>query len=106
MGTGATIVALFPTPVEQQSIPNLEARLKRWLGRRRAPENHPGLRQVDRLLSGRPDELEVPISGLPGQLGEVFALYEGLFELRDYRVMAVDRRLDDLWIARLARVSN
>lgn len=80
--------------------------MKDWLGRRRASENHPALRQVDRLLSGRPDELEVPISGLPGQLGELFSLYEGLFELRDYRVKAVDRSLDDLWIARLERVSS
>lgn len=73
------------------------------LGRRRASENHPGLKQVDRLLSGRPDELEVPISGLPGQLTELFSIYERLFELRDYQVAAVDRRLDDLWIARLTR---
>ena len=73
------------------------------LGRRRTLKNHPGLRQVDRLVSGRPDELEVPVSGLPGQLDKLFSIYEGLFELRDYRVMAVDRRLDDLWIARLAR---
>ena len=77
--------------------------MKSWLGRRRASENHPGLRQVDRLLSSRPDELEVPISGLPGQLNELFSIYEGLFELRDYRVKEVDRRLDDLWIARLTR---
>ena len=76
------------------------------LRRRRAPENHPGLEQVDRLLSGRPDELEVPISGLPGQLTELFSLYEGLFELRDYRVIRVDRTLDDLWIARLARARS
>ena len=80
--------------------------MKSWLGRRRAPENHPGLRQVDRLLSGRPDELEVPISGLPGQLEELFALYEDLFQLRQYRVKEVDRRLDDLWIARLERAGN
>lgn len=73
------------------------------LGRRQASKNHPGLRQVDRLLSGRPDELEVPISGLPGQLDKLLSIYEGLFELRDYRVKAVDRRLDDLWIARLER---
>ena len=78
------------------------------LGRRRASEsqNHPGLRQVDRLLSGRPDELEVPISGLPGQLNELLSIYEGLFELRDYRVRSVDRSLDDLWIARLARARS
>ncbi len=76
--------------------------MRRWLGRRRASQNQAALRQVDRLLSGRPDELEVPISGLPGQLGDLFSLYEGLFALREYRVMAVDRRRDDLWIARLA----
>ena len=80
--------------------------MKDWLGRRRASNNHPGLRQVDRLLSGRPDELEVPISGLPGQLDELFSIYQSLFELRDYRVMTVDRSLDDLWIARLARASS
>lgn len=78
------------------------------LRRRRAPENqdHPGLKQVDRLLSGHPDELEVPISGLPGQLTELFSIYERLFELRDYRVVRVDRSLDDLWIARLARARS
>ena len=78
------------------------------LGRRRASEkqNHPGLKQVDRLLSGRPEELEVPISGLPGQLNELFSIYERLFELRDYRVMAVDRQVDDLWIARLERARS
>ena len=78
------------------------------LGRRRAPQNqeHPGLGQVDRLLSGRPDELEVPISGLPGQLNELFSLYKRLFELRDYRVRSVDRSLDDLWIARLAKARS
>jgi hypothetical protein len=80
--------------------------MKSWLGRRRASEDHPGLRQVDKLLSGSPDELEVPISGLPGQLSELFSLYEALFELRDYRVKKVDRRLDDLWIARLERASS
>ena len=80
--------------------------MKSWLGRRRAAENHPGLRQVDRLLSGRPDELEVSISGLPGQLGELLSLYERLFALRDYRVKDVDRRLDDLWIARFARAGG
>ena len=85
------------------SITSLEARLKTRFGRRRVSDNHPGLRQVDRLLSGRPDELEVPISGLPGQLKELFTIYEGLFELRDYRVITVDRTLDDLWVARLAR---
>ncbi|MDP9068264.1 MAG: hypothetical protein M3N53_07965 [Actinomycetota bacterium] len=80
--------------------------MKSWWGRRQASENHPGLRQVDKLLSGSPDELEVPISGLPGQLGELFSLYERLFELREYRVKEVDRRLDDLWIARLRRASS
>jgi hypothetical protein len=79
--------------------------MKRF-GRRRASEGHPGLRQVDRLLAGSPEELEVPISGLPGQLGDLFSLYEGLFELREYRVKEVDRRLDDLWIARLERAST
>ena len=78
----------------------------RRLGRRRVSENHPGLKQVDRLLSGSPDELEVPISGLPGQLTELFSIYEDLFELRDYRVIRVDRTLDDLWIARLARARS
>lgn len=73
------------------------------LARRRALENHPGLKQVDRLLSGRPDEVEVPIAGLPGQLDKLFSIYECLFELRDYRIAAVDRRLDDLWIARVTR---
>jgi hypothetical protein len=58
------------------------------------------------LLSGRPAELEVPISGLPDQLDELFSIYQGLFELRDYRVMGVDRSLDDLWIARLARARS
>ena len=76
------------------------------LGRRRAWENHPALRQVDRLLSGRPEELEVPISGLPGQLTELFSIYERLFELRDYRVIRVDRSVEDLWIARLERASS
>ena len=79
--------------------------MKRW-GRRRASESHPALGQVDRLLSGSPDELEVPISGLPGQLNELFSIYEGLFRLRDYRVIRVDRSLDDLWIARLERASS
>ena len=76
------------------------------LGRRRASQNHPGLKQVDRLLSGSPEELEVPISGLPGQLTELFSIYERLFELRDYRVIRVDRSLDDLWVARLERASS
>jgi hypothetical protein len=78
----------------------------RRLGRRGASENHPGLKQVDRLLSGRPEELEVSISGLPGQLTELFSIYENLFELRDYRVIGVDRSLDDLWVARLARARS
>lgn len=76
------------------------------LGRRRVSGNHPGLRQVDRLLSGSPEELDVRISGLPGQLNELFSIYEGLFELRDYRVIRVDRSLDDLWVARLARARS
>ena len=80
--------------------------MKSWLGRRRPAANHPGLGQVDRLLSGSPEELEVSISGLPGQLAELFSLYEGLFELREYRVKEVDRRLDDLWVARLGRAGN
>ena len=80
--------------------------MKSWLGRRRASETHPGLRQVDRLVSGSPSELEVLISGLPGRLGELLSLYEDLFELREYRVKEVDRRRDDLWIAKLERTSN
>ena len=64
---------------------------------------HPGLQQVDRLLSGNPQQLEVPICGLPGRVAELFSIYEDLFELRNYRVMAVDRRRDDIWIARLER---
>ena len=83
-----------------------EATVATWFGRRRAPESHPALQQVDRLLSGRPEELEVPIAGLPGRLDRLFSIYEDLFELRDYRVTAVDRRLDDLWIARIARASG
>ena len=77
--------------------------MRAWLGRKRASENHPALRQVDRLLSGRPDELEVPISGLPDHLDDLVSIYERLFELRDYRVVALDRDLDDLWIARVER---
>lgn len=73
------------------------------LGRRRVSEDHPALQQVDRLLSGRPPELEVPISGLPGQLDQLLGIYEGFFELRDYEVVDVDRRVDDLWIARIER---
>lgn len=80
--------------------------MRTWLGRRRAAENHPAQKQVDRLLSGRPDELEVPISGLPDQLDDLFSIYERLFELRNYRVVALDRDLDDLWIARLERAST
>ncbi len=75
--------------------------MRDWLGRRRAAQDHPGLKQVDRLLAGRPDELQVPISGLPGRLGDLFALYEALFRLRNYRVTEVDRTLDDLWIAKV-----
>ena len=77
--------------------------MRYWLGRRRVSEDHPAQQQVDRLLMGRPPELEVPISGLPNQLGELLGVYEGLFELRDYELVDVDRRLDDLWIARLER---
>ena len=80
--------------------------MKSWLGRKRASENHPALGQVDKVLLGRPAELDVPISGLPGQLNELFSIYEDLFELRDYRVISVDRSLDDLWIARLARARS
>jgi hypothetical protein len=58
---------------------------------------------VDRLLSGRPPELEVRISGLPNQLDQLLGIYEGLFELRDYEVVSVERDLDDLWIARVER---
>lgn len=77
--------------------------MRAWLGRKRASEDHPALRQVDRLLSGRPDELEVPISCLPGQLEELVSVFEPLFKLRDYRVVSLDRDLDDLWIARVKR---
>ncbi len=77
--------------------------MRHRLGRRRAAQNHPGLGQIDRLLAGHPDQLEVPISGLPGQVDKLFSLYMGLFEARDYRVKHVDRRRDDLWIARLER---
>ena len=80
--------------------------MRTWLSRKRASRNHPALKQVDRLLSGRPDELEVPISGLPGRLDDLFSIYEGLFELRGYRVMTVDRRLDDLWIVRTERAAR
>lgn len=76
------------------------------LGRRRAAENHAALKQVDRLLSGHPDELEVRVAGLPSRLAELFSIYQGLFELRNYRVIAVDRRLDDLWIARIERATR
>ena len=77
--------------------------MRHWSARRRASEEHPGLQQVDRLVAGRPDELEVPIAGLPGQIGPFFAIYERLFKLREYRVTAVDRNQDDLWIARFTR---
>ena len=76
------------------------------MDRKRASANHPALQQVDRLLSGRPDELEVPIAGLPDRLGKLFSIYEGLFELRDYRVRAVDRRRSDLWIAQIERANR
>lgn len=77
--------------------------MRSWLGRRRASEDHPGLQQVDRLLSGCPPELEVPIAGLPNQLDRLLGIYEGLFELRDYEIVNVDRRFDDLWVARIER---
>ena len=80
--------------------------MRAWRGRKRVSENHPAQKQVDKLLLGRPDELEVPISGLPDQLDDLFSIYERLFELRDYRVIRVDRGLDDLWIARLARARS
>ncbi len=79
--------------------------MRAWLRRKRASENHPALKQVDRLLSGRPDELEVPISGLPDQLEELVSIYEPLFKLRDYRVVSLDRDLDDLWVARIERAN-
>lgn len=75
--------------------------MKAFFGRKRASKDHPGLNQVDRLLLGRPDTLYVRIAGLPGQLGQLFSIYQDLFELRDYRVTAIDRQLDDLWIARI-----
>jgi hypothetical protein len=99
--TQATIVALVPTTVDQQRFLSTEATLKDRFGRRRVSENHPALEQVDRLVSERPAELAVPISGLPGQVGPLLAVYEALFALRDYRVRAVDRRRDDLWIAHI-----
>lgn len=74
--------------------------------RERVSEKHPALKQIDRLLTGRPEVVEVPISGLPGRLGDLLSLYEGLFELRKYRVKEVDRRQDDLWVARLERISS
>ena len=80
--------------------------MRTWLGRKRASENHPALRHVDRLLSGRPDELEVRISGLPDQLEELVSVYEPLFKLRDYRVVSLDRDFDDLWVARLERANR
>lgn len=80
--------------------------MRHRLGRGRASQEHPALKQVDRLLSERPEKLEVPISGLPGRLDELFSIYKSLFELRDYRVKEVDRGLDDLWIARLERAGG
>lgn len=80
--------------------------MRSWFGRRKASEDHPALRHVDSLLSGQPEELEVPISGLPDQIDKLFSIYEGLFQLRDYRVIKVDRSLDDLWIARLERAGS
>lgn len=80
--------------------------MKGRLGRKRASKNHPGLDQVDRLLTGRPVVLEVPISGLPDQLDELFSIYRDLFGLRDYQVTAIDRDLDDLWIARIEPAST
>lgn len=80
--------------------------MRSWLRRRRVLEAHPALQQVDRLLSDQPDELEVSLSGLPNQLDELLGIYEGLFELRDYEVINVDRPLDDLWIAQLQRRSS
>jgi hypothetical protein len=71
------------------------------LGRRRVRGDHPGLKHVDKLLSGHPEELEVHISGLPGRLAQLFSIYEALFALRGYQVTGVDRHLDDLWIARV-----
>lgn len=80
--------------------------MRSWFGRRKGSKDHPGLRHVDNLLSGHPDELEVPISGLPDQIDELFSIYQDLFELRDYRVMTVDRSLDDLWTARIERTNR
>ena len=80
--------------------------MRTWLGRKRASEDHPALKQVDRLLSEGPDELEVPISGLPGQLEGLVSIYEPLFRLRDYRVVSVDRDFDDLWVARIERANR
>ncbi len=96
----------FPRPSIRKWFLGMEATLRTWLGRRRAAESHPGLRHVDKLLSGRPNQIEVPIAGLPGQLDTLFSLYERLFALRDYRVTAVDRRIDDLWIARIERATR
>ncbi len=79
--------------------------MRNRFGRRRVSQSEAALRQVDRLLSGRPDALEVPIAGLPDRLGELFSIYEHLFELRHYRVTQLDRRLDDLWIARIERTT-
>lgn len=77
--------------------------MRAWLGGKRASDNHPALKQVDRLLSGRPDELEVPISGLPDDL---ISLYEPLLRLRDYRVVSLERDFDDLWVARIERANR
>lgn len=99
-----TVVPPVPTTLEQEQSPVSisEGNLKTWSDRRTAAEGHPALQQVDRLLAGRPEELLVPVAGLPGRLAELFSVYEDLFELRDYRVMAVERPRDDLWIARIA----
>ncbi|MDQ3878469.1 MAG: hypothetical protein M3290_09010 [Actinomycetota bacterium] len=80
--------------------------MRHWLGRRRASQDHPGLKQVDKLLSGNPDQLKVPVSGLPGQVSELLSFYEGLFKRRNYRVIEVDRRVDDLWIAHIERTKQ
>ena len=101
-----TVVPPVPTTLEQEQETEpdfyLEGNLKTSSDRRAAAEGHPGLQQVDRILAGRPEELLVPVAGLPGRLAELFSVYEDLFELRDYRVMAIDRPRDDLWIARIA----
>jgi hypothetical protein len=48
----------------------------------------------------------VPISGLPGEVGSLLAVYEALFALRDYRVTGVERPSSDLWIAHMERVGE